>query len=221
MESYRRKMNPDSAMAPPEPIPTPAAPVAPAAPARRMKKRIFVPTARAMLAPEASIRPLLITVIEEFESYNREVSPDNTDPLQFWQVSIRTNLFRVMGFKNYFQSNKQRWKTLYAMAMDYLSAQASSVPSERIFSSSAETDTARRNSLSSNMMEALQMLKFALKQRRNSQDYNFLADWVTSMESLEERYVEPDVDALTDWFGATSGTQAYAEKMENILVEYD
>lgn len=107
------------------------------------------------------------------------------------------------------------------MAIDCLSAQASSVSSEHIFSSSAETNTARCNSLSSNMMEVLQMLNFALKQRHNSQDHNFLADWFTPMESLEENYVEPNLDALTDWFWATSGTQVYAEKMENILVEYD
>lgn len=47
--------------------------------------------------------------------------------------------------------------------MDYLPIQASSVPCERAFSSSAETDTARRNKLSPILMEALQMLKFAVK----------------------------------------------------------
>ena len=44
--------------------------------------------------------------------------------------------------------------------MDYLPVQASAVPSERVFSSSAQTDTARRNRINPLLMEALQMLKF-------------------------------------------------------------
>ena len=50
----------------------------------------------------------------------------------------------------------------YAMAMDYLPIQASSVPSECVFSSSAQTDTARRNRINPVLMEALQMLKFGM-----------------------------------------------------------
>ena len=48
----------------------------------------------------------------------------------------------------------------FAMAMDYLPIQASAVPSERVFSSSAQTDTARRNRIKPILMESLQMLKF-------------------------------------------------------------
>jgi hypothetical protein len=44
--------------------------------------------------------------------------------------------------------------------MTVLAVPATSVPSERIFSSSAQTDTQRRNRLSPAMMEALQVLKF-------------------------------------------------------------
>lgn len=52
------------------------------------------------------------------------------------------------------------------MALDYLPIQGSSVPSEYVFSSSAETDTKRRNRIKPELMEALQMLKFALKAQR-------------------------------------------------------
>jgi hAT family C-terminal dimerisation region len=52
------------------------------------------------------------------------------------------------------------------MAMDYLPIQATSVPSERVFSSAKETDTSKRNRISPNLMEALQLLKFALKKER-------------------------------------------------------
>jgi uncharacterized protein YcbK (DUF882 family) len=50
--------------------------------------------------------------------------------------------------------------------MDYLPIQASAVPCERVFSSSAETDTKRRNKIKPELMEALQILKFALKKDR-------------------------------------------------------
>jgi len=66
------------------------------------------------------------------------------------------------------------------MAMDYLLIQASSVPCERVFSSSSETDTKRRNRISPLMMEALQMLKFHLKKRRLS----FTQGWVTSEKEM-------------------------------------
>ncbi|KIJ42655.1 hypothetical protein M422DRAFT_99416, partial [Sphaerobolus stellatus SS14] len=55
---------------------------------------------------------------------------------------------------------------LFCMAMDYLPAQASSVPAERVFSSSAETDTPCRNRLSPHLFEQLQMLKFMLRKSR-------------------------------------------------------
>jgi hypothetical protein len=50
--------------------------------------------------------------------------------------------------------------------MDVPAAQASSVPSERIFSSSKETCIQRRNKISPTMLEALQILKFTYKQGR-------------------------------------------------------
>jgi hypothetical protein len=66
------------------------------------------------------------------------------------------------------------------MAMDYLPIQASAVPCERVFSSSSETDTKKRNRLKPELFEALQILKFGLKRDRLS----FTADIVTSEESL-------------------------------------
>ncbi len=47
--------------------------------------------------------------------------------------------------------------------MDILPIQSTSVPCERVFSSSKETDTLRRSRLSPEMMEALQILKFAIR----------------------------------------------------------
>lgn len=52
--------------------------------------------------------------------------------------------------------------------MDFLPIQASAVPCERVFSSSAETDTSKRNRINPELMEALQVLKFGLKKKRLS-----------------------------------------------------
>jgi hAT family C-terminal dimerisation region len=78
------------------------------------------------------------------------------------------------------------------MAMDYLPIQASSVPCERIFSSSAETDTKRRNRISPLLMEALQMLKLHLKKER----LNFTHNWMTKEEQMVDDI--PDIQTITD-----------------------
>jgi hypothetical protein len=68
------------------------------------------------------------------------------------------------------------------MAMDFLPIQATSVPCERVFSSAKETDTAKRNRVTSVLMEALQMLKFSLKKER----LDFTTGWSTSEAAMGE-----------------------------------
>lgn len=63
---------------------------------------------------------------------------------------------------------------LFRVAMDVLPAQASSVSSERVFSSSKETCTLQRANVSPLVLEALQVLKFSFKQDR----LNFTSDLV-------------------------------------------
>ena len=74
------------------------------------------------------------------------------------------------------------------MAMDYLPIQVSAVPCERVFSSSAETGTKKRNHISPLLMEALQMLKFCLKKDR----LNFLAGWITLEKDMVDDSPEED-----------------------------
>jgi hypothetical protein len=76
--------------------------------------------------------------------------------------------------------HKDDFPTLFAIAMDYLAIQASSVPSERAFSSSAETDTIRRNRISPVLMEALQMLKFGFR----NEPFNFTEGLITDEEDM-------------------------------------
>ncbi|KAF8867749.1 hypothetical protein BD779DRAFT_1418167, partial [Infundibulicybe gibba] len=55
------------------------------------------------------------------------------------------------------------------------------VPCERVFSSSSDTDTKKRNRISPELMEVLQVLKFGLKQER----LDFMARWVTPAAEME------------------------------------
>jgi hypothetical protein len=77
--------------------------------------------------------------------------------------------------------------------MDYLPIQSSAVPSERVFSSSSETDTKKRNRIHPILMEALQMLKFALKKER----LTFTDGWMTSEGSLCEPEADESCDLLS------------------------
>ncbi|KIL55152.1 hypothetical protein M378DRAFT_91340 [Amanita muscaria Koide BX008] len=115
-------------------------------------------------------QPSIRTVDEEFETYVRELSPPETDMVLFWDMD-----------------GGKRFATLYAMALDYLPIQASAVPCERAFSSASETDTKRRNRLHSTLLEALQILKFSLKQQR--------LDFMQGLETQEEDMLLPSEDA--------------------------
>ena len=90
------------------------------------------------------------------------------------------------------QASEKTFPTLFKIAMDYLPIQASSVPSERVFSSSAETDTKKRNRIHPILMEALQMLKFALKKEQ----LNFMWGWSVSESSMCEQDPVESVDLL-------------------------
>jgi hypothetical protein len=79
--------------------------------------------------------------------------------------------------------------------MDILPIQASSVPCERVFSSSKETITAKRNSLSPRLIEALQLLKYTTKQGREISFIEGL-DEVEELAELEKREEGQSVEEL-------------------------
>jgi hypothetical protein len=91
------------------------------------------------------------------------------------------NVSPALSKLNVVQLRREEFPTIFAIAMDYLPIQASSVPCERAFSSSSETDTVRRNRISPILMEALQMLKFAV---RNT-PIDFTSDILTPEKELE------------------------------------
>jgi hAT family C-terminal dimerisation region len=84
--------------------------------------------------------------------------------------------------------------------MDVLPIQGSAVPCERVFSSGKETTTARRNRISPDLMEALQMLKFAM---RKGKDLDFTKGTARSAEiseleglALDEQLIPEDLMAF-------------------------
>ena len=68
--------------------------------------------------------------------------------------------------------------------MDILPIQGSAVPCERVFSSAKETMTPRRNRITAELMEALQLLKFSVKKGRS---LNFTAglNYDVELQTLE------------------------------------
>ncbi|KIM65044.1 hypothetical protein SCLCIDRAFT_52525, partial [Scleroderma citrinum Foug A] len=67
---------------------------------------------------------------------------------------------------------------LFRVAMDILPAQASAVPCEWVFLSSKETCMLCQNRISPQLLEALQILKFALRKDR----LNFTGDLLAREE---------------------------------------
>jgi hypothetical protein len=82
---------------------------------------------------------------EEYTKYfNEPLSADGTNVLSYWKAKAFD------------------YPILSAMAKDYLTVQASSVPAERAFSSGVDLVTANRCSLSGRTIEMTQFLKFVL-----------------------------------------------------------
>jgi hypothetical protein len=112
---------------------------------------------------------------------------------------ISTTVYRIC-----LQNAKKNLPLLYAAAMDVLPMQASSVPCERVFSSSKETDTLRRSQLSLEMMEMFQVLKFQYHSGR----LDFNNKWIASeaelsvadisLELVDEMLADGRVSELSD-----------------------
>jgi hypothetical protein len=80
--------------------------------------------------------------------------------------------------------------------MTVLAVPATSVPSERVFSSSGRTDTAARNRLSPFMMEALQVLKY--NHRSKALDFSIhFSDDIMNLEAVEYDEISRE-DALEE-----------------------
>lgn len=88
-----------------------------------------------------------------------------------------------------------------------LPAQASAVPCERVFSSSKETDTLRRNSLSPLKMEILQILKYIFRNDR----LNFTEGLICTEAELLVADISPDMVDLLMSSGRANELEAMVE----------
>jgi hypothetical protein len=77
----------------------------------------------------------------------------------------------IMGWWNV---HRNTYRLLWKVARDVLPAQATSVPCERVFSSSKQTCTSLRNSLQPHLVEKLQIVKFGLREDRLDFDNGWL-----------------------------------------------
>ena len=80
--------------------------------------------------------------------------------------------------------------------MDIVPIPGSSVPCERVFSSAKETTTARRNRITPELMEALQMMKYTVKHGRR---FDFTAgDFWKEQELDLELLMEQEIGVSED-----------------------
>ena len=80
--------------------------------------------------------------------------------------------------------------------MDYLPVQATSVPSERVFSSASDTDMKKHNRISPELMEALQLLKFMYR----TAELDFTTGWISTERGIVSVTNESKHDELAELF---------------------
>jgi hypothetical protein len=135
------------------------------------------------------------TAEQELSLYLAAEVGANTDPVAFWHVwrcaphPHLSNELTMFEPEPSSQASRSIYPMLFCIAMDYLPIQASLVPCEHVFSSSAETMTKRHNHISPVLLEALQMLKFFLKKEH----LDFTTGWVTSQKEMQVEMEECDL----------------------------
>ncbi|KAF8129616.1 hypothetical protein EV363DRAFT_1168993 [Boletus edulis] len=138
----------------------------------------------------APSQPAPQAVDQEFIAYIMSVpSPEGTHPLAFWEVRSIICIYQYVI--SHLNSSHES---------------PSAVPCERVFSSSSETNTKKRNRISPLLMEALQMLKFWLKKDR----LNFTKGWITPQKDMV--FDEDSDDLLGRLFSTTD-----ASSLDDIL----
>ncbi|CDO78277.1 hypothetical protein BN946_scf184660.g4 [Trametes cinnabarina] len=101
--------------------------------------------------------------------------------------------------------NRKVYPYMHRVAIDILTAQASAVACERVFSSSKETDTLRRSRIASELMEALQGLKYHVKQSRLNlsahlvaKEEDYLIEGPVTLAAMKELLAHNKLQELED-----------------------
>jgi hypothetical protein len=128
----------------------------------------------------------------------------DTDIVTWWSVRARLHiLFSIIVIRNRLQTHTETYPTLARIALDILPSQASSVPCERVFSSSKLTATDRRARLKAEIFEELQMLK---------------ATWsrtTVDLAQLNSEEIEEVSDEFEDLFLADEEWKQWDEEVVN------
>ena len=135
------------------------------------------------------------SVKDKLSAYLGSQVQQDVSPVCFWQVC--TSIINSLVLMFYLQVSWSAYPTLIQIAMDYLPIQASSVPCECVFSSSAETMTKHQNCISLVLMEALQMTNLFLKKDR----LKFMEGLVTSQHEMQ---LDEDEDDVLAWIVDTN-----------------
>jgi hypothetical protein len=124
------------------------------------------------------------TLRAEVDAYLSD-SQEGTGTVSYWQVGHHYLYHQHLFTYAIIQENQVQYPTIYKLALDILPIQGSVVPCEQVFSSSKETMTARRGQISPELMEALHILKFLVRQGRG---LNFTEGWGwdDELQELEE-----------------------------------
>ena len=101
------------------------------------------------------------------------------------------------------QEHQHQYPRIFHLAMDIIPIQASSVPCERVFSSGKQTMTPRRGHISTQLMEALQMLKFSIQKGRPLRFTEGMS-WSEELEEFE----------MIAWTAPLGDAEAYGRSLE-------
>jgi len=119
-----------------------------------------------------------------------------TSLLSWWQVSMIHNAAMPVIDNKIHQEHEHVFPTLFKVTMSYLAIQGTAIPSERVFSSSAETLTKCHSHLQPKMIEALQMLKYLQWKSR--------LEWMEKLQVVEDELIaEAQSEVLADLMGAS------------------
>lgn len=159
----------------------------------------------------------------EFEKYLR--MPDGmmsitkeTDLIHWWGVSAFSfvKIIKCSSSNTIYKANGHMYPVWASLAQDYLAIMASSVSSERAFSSAGMTITKRCNRLTHDIVEALQILKAAIREdllfRPGSQEPSKALELALLVEQGEAQAVTGN---KKDGEPSTAGAE---EEEEDILV---
>ncbi|ESK85323.1 transposase [Moniliophthora roreri MCA 2997] len=100
------------------------------------------------------------------------------------------------GLLKYWELNRKKYPTIFALTMDLLPIQGTSVPCEQLFSSSRHTKTDLHTRLGAELMKAIQILKNSIKQNG---PLDFTKQYKRSVEVTElEAIVRQDEEHVPD-----------------------